>query len=422
MNFQKPRGTNDLYFESMDEFEYVTSVLRKMSNLYCFHQIETPIFEHLELFTKNIGESTDIVQKEIYTFLDKSDRKLALRPEGTAGVIRAYVENKIFGNKNTSTKFFYINKLFRYERPQNGRFREFHQFGIEYLGTNSFFDMVECIVFADSILKTFGLENQYVLKINNIGDFAVREKWIKALKEYFSKYKDQLSEDSIKRLEINPLRILDDKEDGKKEFVLNAPKINDFLTVEQKEEFKRLQINLSQLGIKFQIEETLVRGLDYYTNTVFEFVSNSDAIAKATIIGGGEYNKLIKETGGPDQKGIGFAIGLERLIFILKEQKLIKQIKEPSKYLIGVKNEINDIFGLAISCKLRNKGVQVNFLPGVYKPQKIVKYANDNNISSIVWLNENSFETQKIELENLSKNTKQELSVEDFIASAIERK
>lgn len=419
MSFQKPRGTNDLFYDAMDKFNFVSDSLKNVSKKYCFSQIETPIFEHLELFQKNIGESTDIIQKEIYNFEDKSGRKIALRPEGTAGVIRSYVENKIYGNKNTSTKFFYISKLFRYERPQNGRFREFHQFGVEYLGTSSFYDLIECIVFADSILKKFGLDNKYILKINNIGNFEERNKWIKKLKEYFNNNKMELSETSINRIDLNPLRIIDDKEDSKKNVVKNAPKISDFLSQEQKDNFFELQKSLLQLGIKYEVDESLVRGLDYYTNVVFEFISISNSLGKSTIIGGGVYQKLIKHIGGPDQTGIGFAIGLERLIHLLDEYNLFPNLGNKIEYLVATKSKKNELFALALSCKLRNLGICVDSIFEEIKPSKLNKYATNKKIKNIIWINDDSYENQKITLENLETNKKELLDLEEFITSII---
>ncbi|MDE5599554.1 MAG: histidine--tRNA ligase, partial [Ureaplasma sp.] len=358
---QKPRGTSDWYGDSIDEYNYVCDSLKEVAKIYNFKQINTPTFEQLELFIKNIGESTDVIKKEIYDFTDKSGRRLALRPEGTAGVIRAYVENKMYGNQNYVAKLFYIMNVFRYDRPQSGRYREFNQFGIEYLKTNSYLDTVECIAFAHQILDKLKIKS-FKLKINNLGSFESRKKWVEVLKEYFRKYKNELTQDSIDRIEINPLRILDDKIDSKKDFVINAPKLEKYLTKEEKEEFNLILDSLTKLGISYEIDHSLVRGLDYYTKTVFEFVSTLDVLGKSTIIGGGNYSNLIKEIGGPDYEGLGFGLGIERIIIALKEEnKLEKEINKNS-YLIAVEDSKNNFLGMELCLKLRRKGFETFIL------------------------------------------------------------
>lgn len=410
--FQKPRGTNDIYLEAIDDFNYVCERLKYIANLYNFHQIITPTFESLDLFIKNIGEQTDIVHKEVYSFKDKGDRWLALRPEGTAGVVRSYVENKLYANQNEVSKFWYILNLFRYERPQKGRNREFYQFGVEYLGSNSKLDIIDCIVFANSILKLLGLKN-YELKINYLGDKETRDKWIDDLKQYFSKFKDDLTKDSINRLDKNPLRILDDKIDGEKDFVKNAPKLTAHLDDQSLNDFKTIQNHLTSLGIQYQVDESLVRGLDYYNNCVFEFVSTNDELSKSTIIGGGCYDELIKNTGGPDLKGLGFAIGIERLIIALKAESLITLPNKNIEYLVASLNSEDDLLAFAISTKLKNKGVNSDYIY-TNKKQKINKYAYLINAKNIIWVDENSNTSNKILIEDLASNEKKELNINDI--------
>ena len=411
---QKPRGTSDWYGDSIDEYNYVCDSLKEVAKIYNFKQINTPTFEQLELFIKNIGESTDVIKKEIYDFTDKSGRRLALRPEGTAGVIRAYVENKMYGNQNYVAKLFYIMNVFRYDRPQSGRYREFNQFGIEYLKTNSYLDTVECIAFAHQILEKLKIKS-FKLKINNLGSFESRKKWVEVLKEYFRKYKNELTQDSIDRIEINPLRILDDKIDSKKDFVINAPKLEKYLTKEEKEEFNLILDSLTKLGISYEIDHSLVRGLDYYTKTVFEFVSTLDVLGKSTIIGGGNYSNLIKEIGGPDYEGLGFGLGIERIIIALKEEnKLEKEINKNS-YLIAVEDSKNNFLGMELCLKLRRKGFETFILNEENKKAKLAKYANNNKIANILWINEDNIKENKIILEKTEDASKKEISIDELL-------
>ncbi|WKX02803.1 histidine--tRNA ligase [Candidatus Mycoplasma mahonii] len=313
----RPKGTKDIFGKDQIIMTSIKNTLRSIATIYNFHEIDTPIFERKEVFVKSVGETSDIVSKEMYEFKDKKGREMVLRPEGTAGVIRAIVENKLFINEETS-KVFYMGPMFRYENPQKGRQRQFTQFGVEMISERNAYADAEIILMADFILKALQLENE--LLINSLGDKATRENYSNALRKYFIQYKSELSPISIKRIETNPMRILDDKIDGPKDFVKNAPRISDFYSDETREYFKTLTDFLDIMNIKYTIDHTLVRGLDYYTDTSFEFISKSKtAGAQSTLIGGGRYSGLIESFGGPSLSGIGFGVGIERIVNDIRE-------------------------------------------------------------------------------------------------------
>ncbi|VEU81575.1 histidine--tRNA ligase [Mycoplasmopsis arginini] len=313
--FNRLKGTKDIFGKEARILNFIRQTFEKVSDRYNFSFIETPIIEDYALFVRATGETSDIVTKEMYVFQDKGQRTISLRPECTASTIRAYVENKI--NNLEKTKLYYFGPMFRYERPQKGRYRQFIQGGVELIEDKSVLSNFEIIKFANDFLKELKL-NDFVLQINNLGSFESRNKYINYLKDYFQKYKDQLSEISQLRLEKNVLRILDDKEENQKEFVKKAPKLIEFLSDEEKKDFDELINLLNNFGISYEINPYLVRGLDYYTDIVFEFVSTSEALgSQSTILGGGRYDGMIESFGGPKIGSIGFAFGLDRIAEII---------------------------------------------------------------------------------------------------------
>lgn len=365
---QKPKGTKDIYGSKQNIRTYVKDVLFDVSSIFNFKEIETPIFESKEVFVRAVGETSDIVSKEMYDFTDKGGREMVLRPEGTAGVIRAIVENKLYA-ESQPLKYFYFGPMFRYENPQKGRQRQFTQFGVEVLGDKSPYLDAEVILMAATLLDS--LQIGYELKINSLGSKETRDAWSKALKAHFAKHKDQLTADSQKRLETNPMRILDDKVDGEKDFVKNAPKITDFYSEEVKTYFNKVTSFLKTMGIKFTIYSNLVRGLDYYTDTAFEFVSVADtAGSQSTIIGGGRYENLVSQFGGPELAGIGFGLGVERLVndleAIVNEEDL--QVK-PEVYVLNI-DEAASASALGIVYMLRRAGFATEWN---YQPTKLQK-------------------------------------------------
>lgn len=406
MNITKPRGTNDIFYKDMNYYNYIVDTLTLVGKLFNYNQIITPMFESKELFIRNIGETSDIVTKEFYDFFDKGNRELVLRPEGTVPVIRSIVENKLLSSKIPPLKFFYIGPMFRYERPQNGRSRQFNQFGIENIGIKSPYDQIEAIQMAILILESLNIKN-YSLKINYIGNFETRKKWIDELKKYFSKYKNELSEDSQNRIDKNPLRILDDKIDSKKDIVINAPKIDQFLSKEEIAEIKFIKDTLDSLKIKYDFDNTMVRGLDYYFGLVFEFISNSKELSNSTIIGGGKYTKLVKELGGPDCDCIGFALGIERLIkaFQLENKELKKNSID-----IYVSSLGDTKLSSMIICKLiRTMGYSCEINYSLEKIDKHFKYAEKFNPKLILVFGDKEKANESIIIKN--QLTKKETTI-----------
>ncbi|MDU7418603.1 MAG: histidine--tRNA ligase [Metamycoplasma hominis] len=313
--FQRLKGTRDIYGLEEKVLNLIENKFFRIIKNYNFKRICTPIIEDANLFIRSVGETSDIVSKEMYLFKDNGQRDIALRPEGTASTIRAFVENKI--NNLEPTKLAYFGPMFRYERPQKGRYRQFIQGGVELIENSTVENNFEIIKLAYDFLKSLKISN-ITLEINNLGSFESRNNYIEILKEYFSKYKEQLSEISLIRLQKNVLRILDDKEEIKKDFVKNAPRLIDYLSSIEKERFNNLLDLLDEFKIKYVINPYLVRGLDYYNDVVFEFVSNSDALgSQCTVLGGGRYDGMIKSFGGPDIGSIGFAFGVDRLMEII---------------------------------------------------------------------------------------------------------
>ncbi|MDR2461816.1 MAG: histidine--tRNA ligase [Mycoplasmataceae bacterium] len=402
MKYLKPRGTADVYGNEAKIFKKIENIVLETGKLNGFSEIKTPIFESANLFIRSIGETSDIVKKEFYIFKDKSDRELALRPENTAGVVRAVVEEKMLNKIPTPIKLMYVGPMFRYERPQSGRYRQFDQFGCEIIGTESIYDDVDCLVLGTQILDTIGIKN-YTLSINNIGNFETRKKWVDALKKYLSKYKNELSDLSKERLISNPLRILDDKVDGKKGFIKNAPKIIDFLSDDEKNKQKILEESLKKLKIKFIVDEKLVRGLDYYTNLVFEFnVDNSSAI-----LAGGRYGKLMKEIGGPDVGCIGFAMGMQRIMLLLEEQNKKIIDDQDIDVLLLLLDEKYAIESLNLLKELRENGISAICKFDQNKIEKGFSYAKLVNAKSVILLGKNEINSGKYTIKN-QKNMKQE--------------
>ena len=317
MAYTAPRGTVDLLPESTASWQKLEQILRTISDIYNVKEIRTPIFEHTELFNRSVGDTSDIVTKEMYTFEDKKGRSITLRPEGTAGVARAFVENKLFALADKTVKLYYMRPMFRYERPQKGRQRQFHQFGVEMLGVENPAIDVEIMSMAVTIVKSLGLQNVRLV-INTLGDSKSREMHKAALKEHFRPHLENLCYDCNQRFEKNPLRILDCKVDREHEAMKSAPKTIDFLTDEAKAYFDEVCSLLDDLEIEYEVDPNLVRGLDYYNHTVFEVISDDPILgAQSTLGGGGRYNQMIEELGGPATPGIGFAFGMERLSIAL---------------------------------------------------------------------------------------------------------
>lgn len=354
MAYNAPRGTVDLLPQQTKNWQYLEQLLRTIAFNYNVKEIRVPIFEHTELFNRAVGDTTDVVSKEMYTFQDRGDRSLTLRPEGTAGVVRAFVENKLYVNPDKLTKLYYMGPMFRYERPQKGRQRQFHQFGVEMLGLENPEVDVECMVMAVTIIESLGLQN-VKLHINTLGDETSRENYRQALMNHFKPGLSELCGDCQARFEKNPLRILDCKVDKDNPLITTAPKTIEYLTPEAKAHFEMVCALLDDLEIDYMVDTNLVRGLDYYCHTVFEVISEDPTFGNAaTLGGGGRYNKLVEEMGGPETPGVGFAFGMERLALAL-DQMESEEEDALDIYIMPLGQEARDL-SLQIVTMLRANG------------------------------------------------------------------
>ncbi len=351
---QALKGTHDILPEEVYKWDYMEGVIRDVCARYGYKEIRTPIIEATELFQRGIGDTTDVVTKEMYTFTDRGNRSVTLRPENTASAVRAYLEHKMYGDQQVH-KMFYIGSMFRYDRPQAGRYREFHQFGLEVLGASSPLADAEVIAMACEIFHRLGLKD-LDLHLNSIGDKNCRPAYRQKLIEFFEGKKDQLCDDCRERLYKNPLRILDCKEEGCKKASIGAPEITDYLCDDCHKKFEAVKHYLDGLGISYTVDPRLVRGLDYYTNTAFE-IQYPPLGAQSAVCGGGRYDGLVEEIGGPSTPGIGFAIGLERLLLALEMQNLIPVPKAQKRVYIAALGEDAVAEGFKIQEELRGLGV-----------------------------------------------------------------
>ena len=363
MRVQRPKGTVDILPDESGSWEKVEQILRNFFKQANYREIRTPSFENYNVFSRSSGETSDVVEKEMYDFNDKGGRHIALRPEGTAGVVRAYVEDKLYAPEVAKPlNVYYIESTFRYERPQAGRQREFHQIGIESFGSANPLADVETIVLAHDLLAQLGVKN-YELHINTLGNAQVRQDYHDALVNYFMPVRDQLSDDSKRRLEKNPLRILDSKDEQDKKFLPNAPKIVDYLDEESKGNFDQILMMLDQLDIKYVIDNDLVRGLDYYTGVIFEFMVEDKSIweSASTILGGGRYDNLVEEFDGPKTPAVGFGIGEERLMLVLHKQNPALFEDQGIDFFITNIGEEAAIKAVEIARLLRSQGLKVQY-------------------------------------------------------------
>lgn len=405
MSELKPPGVFDILPVSPKEewrsshiWEYVEKIIRQTAHEYGYQEIRTPIFERTELFTRGIGEGTDIVSKEMYTFMDKGDRSLTLRPEGTAPVMRAFIENGLH-NQSPVHKLFYIAPMFRYERSQAGRYRQHHQFGYEVIGPSSPEQDVETIDLAYTLYNRLGIQNLSI-NINSIGTADTRERFRDALKDYLRNSIDKLSEDSKRRFENNPLRILDSKDPGDQAIVAGAPSILDFLDEACRTHFKKVQELLNQLGIPYQINPLLVRGLDYYNKTVFEIVSGSLG-AQNSIGGGGRYDGLIRQLGGPDLASVGFATGIERVIqTMLKQNVHIPKAPAPVVYFIPMGEKATQACVLFVH-ELRKNHIACDMDYMGRKVGKAMQYADSVHAKYTCVIGDNELNTGIVELKEM---------------------
>ncbi len=393
---QKPKGTLDIYGEDGKIFDYISNYTSAFMSLYNYEFIKLPTFESTELFYRGVGDTTDIVNKETYDFLDKSNRKMTLRPEMTAGTARCLIEDKLYAEG--VKKFYYLGSCFRYERPQSGRLREFTQFGIECFNVSNPKVDAEVISLAYRYLSGLGLTN-LVVKLNSLGNKESRKEYNKVIKEYLSKDYDNLCDTCKERLSKNPLRILDCKYDGEREYIKNAPKTLDYLNEESKSYFEEVKSSLESLGIPFIEDSTLVRGLDYYSHTVFEIISDIPELGKAnTLCGGGRYDGLVELLGGPSTPGIGFAMGIERIIILLKELECYVPDRELDVFVMNLDNT-NYAFQIIDDLRLSEFSVETDYtgknMKGMWKlvdklnPKFVLIIGEDERVNDYITVKDN---------------------------------
>lgn len=391
---------------------FVESQIRQIAAEYGFQEIRTPIFERTELFQRGVGETTDIVSKEMYTFLDKGNRSMSLRPEGTAAVMRAFIENQLHQNAPVQ-KFFYIGPMFRYERAQAGRYRQHHQFGVEAIGSPTAEQDVEIIDMLYTLYTRLGLKNLKV-NVNSIGDNESRLKFRNALKTYLQEHYERLSSDSKMRFETNPLRILDSKDPGDREINAKAPSILDFLNEESRSHFDKVQHLLKDLNIPFSINPLLVRGLDYYNKTVFEIVAG-ELGAQNSVAGGGRYDGLLKNLGGPDLPATGFGSGLERIIqTMLKQEVPLPKPYAPQIFLIPLGEKAKDT-SFNLLHKLRQQGITALMDFGDRKINKLMQYASNIGADHVAVIGDNEIESGQVELKDMANGQKQKVLFDDLV-------
>ena len=408
MNLGIPRGVQDILPDEIPFWHLIENTARNLFEKYNYEEIRTPIFEFTELFIKGTGETTDIVMKEMYTFQDKKGRSLTLRPEGTPGVIRAYLMNKIYAT-TPIWKVYYIGPMFRYERPQAGRYRQFHQLGVEVLGRKDPYIDFEIINLAIEFLKTLELENLEV-EINSLGCTKCRPAYREALKNYFSQYKDILSPIDQERLERNPLRILDSKDEKIIPLKENAPQPLDFLCDDCRNHLERVLKYMKEANLSFKISPKLVRGLDYYTRTVFEITTTSLG-AQNAVVGGGRYDNLVETYGGPSTPGLGFALGVERLILLLKQQNKIK-IERPLLIFIAIEEEKYVKKAMEIAKILRtNYRVEMGSPEESLRTQ--LKWADKLNSDYVIFVNQ-GIENNTLKIKNFKTGEEKEIKIEEL--------
>ena len=408
MKLQKPKGTQDILPADSAKWQYVENVARETFKKYNYGEIRTPMFEHYEVISRSVGDTTDIVTKEMYDFHDKGDRHITLRPEGTAPVVRSYVENKLFAPEvQKPVKVYYIGSMFRYERPQAGRLREFHQLGVECFGSKNPATDVETIAMAYQLFNTLGIK-EVTLHLNSLGNTESRLAYRQALIDYLTPMRESLSKDSQRRLDENPLRVLDSKEKEDKVAVENAPSILDYLDDESQAHFDEVRAMLDSLNIPYVIDTNMVRGLDYYNHTIFEFITTIDK-SELTICAGGRYDSLVEYFGGPETAGFGFGLGLERLLLVLDKQGIELPVEENLDVYIAVLGSGANGKALELVQAIRYQGFKAerDYLGRKIKAQ--FKSADTFKAKTVITLGESEVESGQVNVKNNA--TREEVTV-----------
>ena len=412
---QRQKGCNDIFGREAKVWKYVDSVIDAVMEKYNYTYIRTPIFEATELFHRGVGETTDIVTKESYDFIDKGGRNITLRPEGTAGVVRAYIENKMYGDANQPIKVYYNGTMYRYERPQSGRDRELTQFGVEVLGTDDPMSDAEVISLAVNVYRMLGLK-EIKVNINSLGDDESRGAYREALVEYFKPHIDELCEDCKARLEKNPLRILDCKVDAENEIMKKAPKTLDYLNDESRDRFEKVCDYLAVLGVKYEINPSIVRGLDYYNHTVFEIEAKVEGFGSNNVIGGGgRYNGLVNQLDGPETACVGFASGIGRIVRALELEKVKLPIVEDIDLFLMYVNEEEKKYALYLAQELRVAGfiVDTEYTGRGLKGQ--FKQADRLNSKFVIIIGEEEIKTNVATIKNNHEKTEEKIEFDKLV-------
>ena len=409
----KVKGTYDLLPVDSIKWQYVSQKLRDIFSRYNYHEIRTPIMEYSEVIHRQ-GEFSDMVQKETYNFVDKGNRNITLRPEATAGIMRSIIENKSYAQTDL-LKYYYIGPNYRYERPQKGRFREFYQFGVEAVGLKSPFLDAEVIMLASDIITEFGLEG-VLIKLNSLGDDTSRHNYQEALKSYFNNHTSELCGDCQRRLDTNPLRILDCKVDSGKPVLLGAPKSIDFLTDESKNHFEKVLQVLKDNQINYEIDHNLVRGIDYYSETVFEVHANIKSFGNAnTLAGGGVYDNLSKDLGGPNLSGVGFSFGMERFIEALEVSEVLPELKHHLDAYIITFDEESKAYASSVLKTLRNNHFLVEMDYDTKSFKSKLRKALNSEPKYLIFLGEDEVKTKTLTIKNTKSEVQEQTTLVDFI-------
>lgn len=401
--YQKPKGTKDILPGASEKWQFIEESARMLFQNYQYKEIRTPIFEHIEVITRSVGDTTDIVTKEMYDFLDKGNRHITLRPEGTAPIVRSFVENKLFGPEFSKPyKVYYIGPMFRHENPQKGRLRQFHQIGVEAFGSENPATDVETIIMAMRFLRKVGIENLRLV-INSLGDAETRQNYKQALITYLEPHIEELSEDSQRRLYENPLRVLDSKDKRDKQLVIDAPSILDFLSENSQRHFDTVIEMLEALNVPYQIDSNMVRGLDYYTDTIFEIMTDSKGMgSQNTICAGGRYNQLVEELGGPETPGFGFAMGIERILLVLEAEKIsLPTVNKLDAYVVNL-GESTDIEVSKIVQAIRDAGFSADRDVMNRKMKAQFKSAEKLNATLALTIGENELAKGVVNIKSMS--------------------
>lgn len=413
---QRPKGTQDWYGENMHKRTVIEALARKLCKVYNIKEVITPVFEHTVLFQRGVGETTDVVQKEMYTFEDKGHRSITLKPEGTAGAIRAYLENNMYAESGP-TKLFYVTPAFRYEQPQSGRLRQHHQFGVEFVGSKSPLAEVELISLITTFIKEIGLKDAK-LHINSIGCKNCRKTYNEALLAYLKEHEDKLCPTCRERMLKNPLRVIDCKVPECKEIVKDAPRTIEYLDDECREHFEELKALLTKMGISYEIDTGIVRGLDYYTKTVFEFV-NEDGF---TLCGGGRYDGLVHEIDEKqDIPSVGFGMGIERIIYFLEKEGVDVEPETPIELYVGILGKDAKASAYGIVKKLRDNGivVETDYMDRSVKAQ--MKYANKIHAKHTVIIGSDEIANNQVRIKNMADGQQTEVALDKIADYFIEK-